>query len=49
LLTALLQFHSIDIIPKTASGKILRRNMRDLTKSLPPESFIVKKKNASKL
>ncbi|PWZ01725.1 acetyl-CoA synthetase-like protein [Testicularia cyperi] len=39
----------IDLIPKTASGKILRRQMRDMAKKLPSETFGEKRKIASKL
>lgn len=41
--------HSIDVIPKTASGKILRREMRDMAKKLPAETFTEKRKIVAKL
>ncbi|SPO25281.1 related to phenylacetyl-CoA ligase [Ustilago trichophora] len=39
----------IDTIPKTASGKILRREMREMAKKLPAETFKEKRKITSKL
>ncbi|SPO32038.1 related to phenylacetyl-CoA ligase [Ustilago trichophora] len=39
----------IDAIPKTASGKILRREMREMAKMLPAETFKEKRKITSKL
>lgn len=41
--------HSIDLIPKTASGKILRREMREMAKKLPAETFKEKKRIVAKL
>lgn len=39
----------IDLIPKTASGKILRREMREMAKKLPAETFKEKKRIVAKL
>ncbi|TKY87628.1 hypothetical protein EX895_003209 [Sporisorium graminicola] len=39
----------IDVIPKTASGKILRREMREMAKKLPAEAFQEKRKITAKL
>ncbi|CBQ70860.1 related to phenylacetyl-CoA ligase [Sporisorium reilianum SRZ2] len=39
----------IDTIPKTASGKILRREMREMAKKMPAETFQQKRKVVAKL
>ncbi|KAJ9478563.1 putative Oxalate--CoA ligase (putative) [Pseudozyma hubeiensis] len=39
----------LDVIPKTASGKILRREMREMAKKLPAEAFKEKRKVVAKL
>lgn len=46
---ARLPLNSIDAIPKTASGKILRREMREMAKKLPSEAFQEKRKVVAKL
>lgn len=49
LLLSDVPLHSIDAIPKTASGKILRREMREMAKKFPAETFKEKRKITSKL
>lgn len=48
-LTQLYGARSIDAIPKTASGKILRREMREMAKKLAPEDLRQKRDVAAKL